>query len=98
MGRLILSEVARTDLVEIWQHIASDNVDAADRIIDRIYGNFAMLVENPEAGRLRPELAAEVRSFSTGAGSYIVFYRIADDDVQIVRVLHGARDIPSALN
>ena len=52
-----------------------------------------MLARNPAAGRERPELVSDLRSFLVGR--YILFYRPIDDGVEIVRVLHGARDIDS---
>ena len=42
-------------------------------------------------GRSRPELAASVHSFPVAR--YVVFYRPAADGIEVVRVLHGARDI-----
>ena len=42
-------------------------------------------------GRARPELAAELRSLPVG--KYTIFYLPLSNGVQIVRVLHGARDI-----
>jgi toxin ParE1/3/4 len=42
-------------------------------------------------GRSRPELAAGVHSFPVAR--YVVFYRPASAGVEVVRVLHGARDI-----
>ncbi len=45
-------------------------------------------------GRSRDELAAGIRSFPTG--NYIVLYRVVGENVEIVRVLHGRRDIERA--
>jgi toxin ParE1/3/4 len=52
-----------------------------------------LLAIQPRAGRLRPELAPELRSFPVGR--YVVFYRPQDDGIDVVRVLHSARDIES---
>jgi toxin ParE1/3/4 len=52
-----------------------------------------MLAKYPEAGRERPEIAAGLRSFPIG--KYVLFYRPIHDGVEIVRVLHGSRDIDS---
>ena len=51
------------------------------------------LAENPSLGRSRPELGRNIRSFP--AGSYVIFYRAIDDGIEIVRVLHGAMDVPA---
>jgi toxin ParE1/3/4 len=51
-----------------------------------------MLGDWPEAGRAREEIAPDVRSIAVGW--YVIFYRDAADFVQILRVLHGRRDLP----
>jgi toxin ParE1/3/4 len=52
----------------------------------------AMLGGWPEAGRQREEIASGVRSFPVK--SYVIFYRRVAGRVQVLRVLHGRRDIP----
>jgi toxin ParE1/3/4 len=52
-----------------------------------------MLARNPTAGRERPELAPGLRSVPIGRD--LLFHRPTDDGVEIVRVLHGSRDIDS---
>lgn len=44
-------------------------------------------------GRLRPDIAQELRYFTVG--KYLILYRAVPDGVQIVRVIHGARDLPN---
>lgn len=79
------------DLDDIWLHIALDNVDAADRLLDRIGRVLTMLLDNPNAGRERPELGQGVRSFPVA--NFTVFYRPTAQHVEFLRALHGARDI-----
>ncbi|WP_092229249.1 type II toxin-antitoxin system RelE/ParE family toxin [Bradyrhizobium sp. Gha] len=93
-GNLARRPRVETDLEEIWLFIASDNITAADRLIDRIGNTFQMLAENPQAGRQRPELGRSIRSFAVG--NYVVFYEAFPNGAEIVRVLHGARDIAPA--
>lgn len=69
--------LARQDLIEIWTYVAADNEAAADGVLDRIDGVLAMLADNPQAGRQRPELAPALRSFPVG--SYVLFYLPGDD-------------------
>ncbi len=73
------------DLDSIWDFIASDNVTAADRVLDRIGEVLDMLIHHPLAGRQRPELAPGLRSFPVG--NYIVFYLPLDDSIEVVRIL-----------
>ncbi|MHC6157744.1 type II toxin-antitoxin system RelE/ParE family toxin [Bradyrhizobium elkanii] len=60
-------------------------------MLDRIGNDFQMLAENPPAGRQRPELGMKIGSFTVG--NYVLFYEAFQNGVEIVRVLHGARDI-----
>jgi toxin ParE1/3/4 len=84
---------AEEDLIEIWTYIARDNLTAADRVLDRIDTVCLRLSENPYLGPARPDLAGGLRYFVSG--SYLVLYRIIESGVEVVRVVHGARDLPS---
>jgi toxin ParE1/3/4 len=79
------------DLDSIWDFIASDNITAADGVMDRIGEVLDMLIHNPLAGRQRSELARGLHSFP--AGNYIVFYFPLDDGIEVVRILSGYLDI-----
>jgi toxin ParE1/3/4 len=91
--RVVLSELAETDLTDIWVFVARNDLAAADRLIDQIHETSRMLAATPKAGRNRPELEPSVRSFVVG--NYIVFYRVSPDGIEVARVLHGHRDLPS---
>lgn len=82
---------ARLDLVEVWSYIADDNEAAADQVLRCIDSVLSMLADTPLAGRARPELRPEIRSFPVG--NYILFYRVLPDAVDVVRVLSRYRDI-----
>jgi toxin ParE1/3/4 len=82
---------AQNDLLEIWLHIAADSRRHADHFLDRLDEKMRLLAASPRMGRLRPELSAGLRSFPVD--DYVVFYREADQAIEIVRVLHSARDI-----
>jgi toxin ParE1/3/4 len=61
--------------------------------LDFLNDKFQLLASAPEIGRLREELAPGFRSFPVG--SNVVFCRPIRDGVEIVRGLHGSRDISS---
>jgi len=82
---------ARLDLIEIWHYIAADNEPAASDMLRRIDRAVRVLADRPNAGRARPELHPDIRSFPIG--NYIVFYRVTERAIDIVRVLSGFRDI-----
>lgn len=79
------------DLFEIWSYIAEDSVTNADRFAARIDKTFRLLARRPEIGRARPELYQDLRSFVVG--KYVVFYMRVRNGIDVIRVLHGARDI-----
>jgi toxin ParE1/3/4 len=79
------------DLDAIWGYISADSIKAADNLINRIGGVFEMLVQNPLAGRERPELASGLRSFPVG--NYVIFYVPVPDGIEVVRVMSGWQDV-----
>src|SRR5436305_290858 len=95
MKDLFVTRTAEADLLEIWSYIFEQNERAADRVIDEITDKYDLLCEFPHLGRLRTEFGANYRSLSVG--SYVIFYRVQETKLEISRVLHGYRDIPSAL-
>ncbi|MER8968982.1 type II toxin-antitoxin system RelE/ParE family toxin [Mesorhizobium sp. M0808] len=88
--RIVHSPAAEDDLIDIWFGIARDNPLAADRFLDAIAERIVQLGIFPESGPKRPDIAAEVRALTIG--NYLVLYRLAEQRVEIVRVVHGARD------
>ena len=91
MPQLRISQRARADLIDIWSYIADDSVTNADAFIDKLYEAIEALGRHPGSGRHRDELAPGIQSFPFGR--YIIFYRAVTNAIEIVRVLHGARDI-----
>ena len=96
MPRATRRPLAETDVLEIWDYIADDSLAAADRWLDRLDEKFRLLATQPMMGRARDELAPGVRSFPIGR--YVVFYVPLDDGIDVVRVLHGVRDIDAVFN
>lgn len=88
---LVISNVAKADLLDIWLYVADDSQQNADRLIDKLFSRCRMLGDNPELGRQRNELSDGLRSFPVGR--YVILYRIKSDELQIVRVLSGYRDL-----
>ncbi|MCC6124020.1 MAG: type II toxin-antitoxin system RelE/ParE family toxin [Pirellulales bacterium] len=75
---------------EIWHYIACDNITAADRLIDSIAERCRLFSANSEMGQKRPDLDVAIRCFSVG--NYVIYFRPITDGIEVVRVLHGARD------
>lgn len=95
MPRVLRTTQAHEDLLEVWLHVARDSLERADRLIDAIERRCQLVAEFPEMGRSREELMAEVRS--TVVRPYVVFYRVVEDGIEVLRVVHGARDISRML-
>jgi toxin ParE1/3/4 len=86
-----LTEQAEADLDEAWAYLATKNRRAADRLIDAIWDAARRHARFPESGRSREEYAANLRSFVVSP--FVVFYRPVEDTIEVIRVLHGRRDI-----
>lgn len=95
MARVIWSPLAEADLEEIWLYIAQDAPEQADRVVREIANKSSLLGDQPGVGTTRDELLPGLLSFPVGA--YLIFYRKRERGIEVVRVLHGARDIPRIL-
>ncbi len=91
-----LAPRAETDLDEIWYYVAkeSGSIEIANRLIDTITDRFFMLAGFPYAGRARDDdFGAGCRSVAVG--EYVIVYCVEKEDVLILRVVHGRRDLES---
>ncbi len=93
MKETYVSDDAENDLLEIWIYISRDSYATADKYIDKIKAKYEILRKYPSIGRIRSEYSPSLRSFPVNR--YIIFYRILEDGIEIVRVLHCARDLNS---
>jgi toxin ParE1/3/4 len=90
--RLIWSTEALADLSEIWDYYANvAGRQTADGVIRDVEKVCRVLEEHPLTGRARDELRPGLRSIA--ARPYIVFHRVRNGFCEIVRVLHGRRDL-----
>jgi len=97
MPQVLRTSQAETDLLEIWVYIGQESsMETADRVLGTIDQKCQALAEQPGIGRRRDELAPGLQSLPVG--SYVVFYRAQDEGIEVIRVLHGARDIDTVFN
>ncbi|MFH1913732.1 MAG: type II toxin-antitoxin system RelE/ParE family toxin [Pseudomonadota bacterium] len=82
---------ARQDLISIWQHVAMDDPQAADAVLDAIDAKCQKLSTHPRLGPARDDIRPGMRYLVIG--SYLVLYKIDRDAVRVVRVLHARRDL-----
>ena len=95
MARVTRRPLAAADILDIWDYIAEDGLDQADRWVDKLDEKFKLIAAQPLIGRARGELATGLRSFPVGR--YVIFYTPVDDGIDIVRVLHSASGCRCAL-
>jgi toxin ParE1/3/4 len=81
----------------IWEWIALDNIDAADRFLEAAFGTLKELAQMPGIGRKRSFPHArlrDLRSFRVkGFENYLIFYGPISDGIEVFHVIHGARDL-----
>ena len=97
--RVPRTRLAHQDLFEIWEYIAGDKIDAADRLLEELEDTFSAIFDTPEMGRSRSEDFRVPSLRSLPLGNYVIFYCPNDEGegVTIVRVLNAARDIKPLL-
>lgn len=91
MSQLIISPSANNDLMDIWEYIADDSPVNADRFLERLVESAQNLIGFSEIGVLRPELAASL--YSHPVDRYMLYYRVQNENIELVRVLHSSRDV-----
>ncbi len=96
--RLLWTPQAREDLMEIYVTIGLDNESAAERLFTAIEEKVLLLISHPRLGVRRPEIAPSARMMVEG--NYLILYETHPDtnggpvdEVEIVRVVHGHRDL-----
>lgn len=97
MSGYILSVEADFDLDEIWEYIAGDSIDAADRWTNKLFDAFEALGRTPGIGHKRKDLTAYSVLFWP-VGDYLIIYRAERTPIEIVAVTQGSRDIPAFLS
>ena len=96
MSPYTLSPGALEDVYDIWTYMAQDDLQAADRVEDRLFAAFEALARMPGQGHRRTDLTSEPVLFFP-VYSYLIVYRPDKKPLQIVAVLHGARDVKRVL-
>ena len=91
MAILLKRPLAELDLLNIWDYIADDSPDRADDFLDQVESKLMTLAQNSGLGRKRSELLSDLRSFPIG--NYVVFYQQIEGGIDVIRLLHGSRDI-----
>jgi len=91
MSEFVLHPDAVKDLEEIWEYIADDNLEAADRIREEIYDAIQSLAPFPYVGHSRPDLTSRPLRFQT-VREFVLAYAPDEKPLAVVAILHGRRN------
>jgi len=94
--KIVVNEVAIRDLEEIWLYTFQNwSIDQADRYHTLIMNEIEFLSKNPKSGKNKDHL--RVGYWSAKVKSHIIFYRVFETEIEIMRILHESMDIPNRL-
>jgi plasmid stabilization system protein ParE len=96
MARFELTHKATQDLIEIEDYIAQDDPNTARRVILELKAAMQHLAEMPQVGHRRFDIRAPRYRF-WNVHSYLIVYNPDTIPIQVIRVVHGKRDLPNAL-
>ena len=89
-----LTEPAIQDIETIAEQIAQQSdFDRADQFLMELDQKFAKILKFPRLGRQRDEILPTLRSFPSG--NYLILYMPIGQDIEILRVVSGYRDLPA---
>lgn len=91
MASYQMNSKAEEDLLGIWSYIAENSPASATKLIRTFHQHFILLAENARLGQARPDIAPELRYFPIKR--YLILYRQISDGVEIMRVVHGSRNV-----
>src|SRR5262249_32633741 len=89
--RVVRTARAEDDLIEIWSYIAERDPAAADRLLDALQARWQLMATQPRSGAPRDDISPGLRPLVVG--QYLSLYRVTSNEVVIIRVIHGRRNI-----
>ena len=93
-----LTPAAEDDLFQIWIFIAEDDPVAANRLEDDLFAACQRLAKRPDLGHFRRDLTDKPVRFFNVRENYLIVYDPASAPLEIIRILHGARDAAAELS
>ena len=90
MSGYVLHPAAFDDLNEIWEYLAADSLDAADRVLEEIHKTIRALVPFPHQGHRRPDLTSRPLRFTT-VWEYLIAYAPSGKPLLVLAVIHSRR-------
>jgi len=93
MSRYVINIFASRDFNEIADYFAENSLEAGDRFFRDFNARCQQLVTFPNSGKSYGTIRPDLRGLSLAG--YVIFYRISDDGIEILRVVSGRRDFPA---
>ena len=93
MSRYVINILASRDLNEIADYFVQTNLEVGERFFREFNRKCQQLAAFPNSGKSYREIRTNLRGLSFEG--YIIFYRLLDDGVEILRVVSGRRNLPS---
>lgn len=93
--KYVIAPTAQEDIVSSWSFIAEHSIEAADRLVDRLFHCFEQIARHPFIGEARPDLGEDVRQ--SLVGNYVLVYRPSPEAVDVLAIFHAARDVSPEL-
>ena len=91
-----ISKKALSDLDEIWRYTVEKwSADQANRYYDLIFGEINYICQKPDTGKPMDHVRKGYRA--SKVKSHVIFYRVANDVVEVIRVLHQRMDVSKKL-
>ena len=90
MKRFVLHLAAERDLDEIWEYIATDNIEAADRLVEEIFVTIRRLTTRPGLGHWRRDLTGKPVRFAV-VREYLIAYAPDEEPLLVLAIAHGRR-------
>ena len=91
MTEYIIAPDAVRDLEEISTYYAIHNIEAGEKLLDEFEARCRYLVSFPKIGKSYRSIRSDLRGISFSG--YIIFYRVSERVVEILRVVSGSRDL-----
>jgi toxin ParE1/3/4 len=93
MSRYVINVLASRDLSGIADYFAETNMEVGERFFREFNRKCQQLIAFPSSGKSYESIRADLRGLSLEG--YVIFYRILDDGIEILRVVSGRRNFPS---
>ncbi|MBE9011044.1 type II toxin-antitoxin system RelE/ParE family toxin [Pseudanabaenaceae cyanobacterium LEGE 13415] len=93
MSRYVINVLASQDLNQIADYFEENNLEAGDRFFQAFNRKCQQLIAFPNSGKSYASIRPDLRGISIEG--YVIFYRILEDGIEILRVVSGRRNLPT---